>query len=308
MATAILLAIGGSLVTSAEYTVELSRNDRILGGGFRMTRHFVLTADHHLGTEIREHGSVDLQLPQGLRVAGTVEQRCPDADLALIRLYSDDLPAPEIYFDQARRGEPWRTSRPTSYGGMLHGTVLRASFHHADPGRSAVEILVLDCAGADDEEQQANRAAYTGRAGMPIERAGAARFPVVLGVAIRLHGTGNSDSNGTAHTANGRPELVAATVREALRRLRCLRLTEVVESLWPTISGTDAASQPGATVEPAPPMELFRIDEVPQENVVPYRVKYASEVQARLSEFGWITPVTITSALTRANDETEGQS
>ncbi|WP_405866761.1 MULTISPECIES: hypothetical protein [unclassified Streptomyces] len=270
-----------------------------------MTRHFVLTADHHLGNEIREHGSVDLRLPQGVRVAGTVEQRCPDADLALIRLYSDDLPGPEIYFDQARRGEPWRTARPTPYGGMLYGTVLKAStFHHGAPGRSAVEILVLDCAGADDEEQQANRTAYTGRAGMPIERAGAARFPVVLGVAIRL----NNGGDGTTHEADGQPQLVAATVREALRRLRCLCLTEVIESLWPAIAGTDATLQPGPTVEPSQPVELFRIDEVQQDSVVPYREKYASEVLARLREFGFITPVTIPSALTRANDETEGQS
>lgn len=289
-------------MTSAEYTVELSRNEKVLGGGFRMTRHFVLTADHHLGNEIPADASVELQLPQGLRIAGTVEQRCPDADLALIRLYNDDLPGPEIYFDQARRGEPWRTARPALYGGALHGTILTAStFHHGDPGRSAVEILVLDCAGADDEEQQANRIAYTGRAGMPIERAGSARFPVVLGVAIRLN-----HSAATAQQPDGKPQLVAATVREALRRLRCLCLTEVIESMWPTITGADGSPQ-SATVEPAPPNELFRIDEVQQENVVPYREKYASEVRARLREFGFITPVTIPSALTRANDETEGQ-
>jgi hypothetical protein len=288
-------------VTSAEYTVELSHNEKVLGGGFRMTRHFVLTADHHLGKDIHEDASVELQLSQGLRIVGTVEQRCPDADLALIRLYNDDLPGPEIYFDQARRGEPWRTARPIPYGRVLHGTIRTAStFHHGDPGRSAVEILVLDCAGVDAEEQQANRTAYTGRAGMPIERAGTARFPVVLGVAIRLN-----HSTAAARQPDEQPQLVAATVREALRQLRCLRLTEVIESMWPAITGTDSGPQT-PTVEPSPPNELLRIDEVQQENVVPYREKYASEVRARLREFGFITPVTIPSALTRAHDETEG--
>ena len=302
MSTLILSSIGGSRVTSAEYTVELSHQEKVLGGGFRMTRHFVLTADHHLGSEIREDTTVDLQLPQGRRISGTVEQRCPDADLALIRLYSEDLSGPEIYFDQARRGEPWRTARPTPYSVMLHGTVLTAStFHPSDSGRSAVEILVLDCAGADAEEQQANRTAYTGRAGMPIERAGAARFPVVLGVAVRLNHTVTP-----AQEPDGQPRLVAATVREALRRLRCLCLTEVVESMWPAITGTDASPQ-SPTVEPPPPMDLFGVDEVQRANVPPYRERYASEMRARLREFGFVTPVTIPSALTRANDETEGR-
>ncbi|MFF4250012.1 hypothetical protein ACFY1L_02245 [Streptomyces sp. NPDC001663] len=291
MGILILSMIGGSRVASAEYTVELSRNEKVLGGGFRMTRHFVLTADHHLGDEIREHTSVDLQLPQGLRIAGTVEQRCWDADLALIRLYNDDLAGPEIYFDQARRGERWRTSRLNPYGSPLHGTVLRASvFHHREPSCSAVEILVLDCAGADDEEQQANRTAYTGRAGMPIERAGADRFPVVLGVAVRLN-----NNTAIAQEPDGQPQLVAATVKEALRRLRCLHITEVIESMWPEITGTDDS------------LDLFRVDEVQQGNGSSYREKYESEVRARLREFGFITPVTIPSALTRANDETEGQ-
>jgi hypothetical protein len=298
-----LSSIGGSRVTSAEYTVELLRNERVLGGGFRMTRHFVLTADHHLGAEIREHTSVDLQLARGVRVAGTVEQRCPDADLALIRLYDDHLPGPEIYFDQARKGDPWRTSRRTEHGGILHGTILRApAFHHGHPGRPAVEVLVLDCGGADAEEQQANRAAYAGRAGMPIERAGAARFPVVLGVAVRLNNSGDP----AAQQVDGTPQLLAATVSEALRQLRRLRVTEVIESMWPAITGTDGSPQ-SHTVEPAPPMELFRIDEAQQDGVVSYREKYASEMHTRLREFGYITPVTIPSALTRANDQTEGR-
>ncbi|MEU6257303.1 hypothetical protein [Streptomyces sp. NPDC047043] len=279
----ILSTIGGSRVTSAEYTVELSHNARVLGGGFRMTRHFVLTADHHLGSEIGERTSVDLQLSQGLRIVGTVEQRCPEADLALIRLYKEDLIGPEIYFGQARSGERWRTAHPNPCGGILHGTILNSfTFHHGDPGRSAVEVLVLDCAGADDEEQQANRTAYTGRMGMPIERAEAVPFPVVLGVAIRLN-----NGAAIAQGPDGQPQLVAATVGEALKRLGRLRLTAVIEEMWPT--------------------EPFRIDEVQKGIVESYRETYANEVRARLREFGFITPVTIPSALTRANDETEGQ-
>ena len=246
---------------------------------------------------------MDLVLPQDRKITGTVEQRCQEADLALIRLYGDHVPGPEIYFDQARRGELWRAARRSVGSDVLHGIVLKASaLHHSAPGLQAIEVLILDCAGADGDEQAANRTAYADHAGTPIERAEPGRFPVVLGIAIRPGGSVDG---------NARPLLLAATVKEALRRFQCLQFAELVDAMWPEAAETASRPQPASSAPAAQAVEPFSVDEVPDSNPVPFREKYQNEVYKRLREYGFVIPVTIPSAinsdLTRPTEGTGGQ-
>jgi hypothetical protein len=243
----------------------------------------VLTADHRLGAALAENESVELWLAPGERVAGTVEQRCDEADLALIRLYGDQLPSPEVSFDQARRGESWTAANGSR---VLRGTVRRAAtLRHGAPGLAPVEVMELDCDGTDDAQRATNRRTFAASAGSPVERAGASPFPVVLGIAVRLGHDGDRDRDRDTNLP-----MVAATVAELL------------DGVWPApTAGQASAAAPdplSAAVDPfGTAVDPFGIEELPEDSPVSYREKYQNQVMRRLDEYGVVTPVPVTNAL-----------
>jgi hypothetical protein len=278
-------------VTLVRYTVELRDAAGLPQRGFRLTRHFVLTADHRLGATLGENESVELWLAPGERITGTVEQRCDEADLALIRLYGEDLPSPEVYFDQARSGETWTAANGTR---VLRGTVRKAAtLRHTTPGLAPVEVMELELEGGatDDARRRADRLAFDACAGGPIERYGASPIPVVLGIAVRLGDDGHGHSHGEE-----RPPMTAATVKEALRRFRALRLAELVDGMWPgSADGQESAMTAAGPL--ATHVDPFTIEELPESSPASYRDKYHNQVLRRLAEYGIVTPVPITDAL-----------
>jgi S1-C subfamily serine protease len=72
-------------VTGTGYWVDIYQAKQRLGGGFLLTRRFVLTALHCLrGLSVDE--SVGIELADGARVEGRVCRQDKEADLALVEI------------------------------------------------------------------------------------------------------------------------------------------------------------------------------------------------------------------------------
>lgn len=112
-------------MTSASYWVELFQSEQRLGGGFLLTRRYVVTALHCLRglTSLDEH--VDIILADGSRLAGQVCRREKDADLALIMISTECevlLPIPQA--GVAHGGDDWHSPyRPAASEVHLRGQV-----------------------------------------------------------------------------------------------------------------------------------------------------------------------------------------
>jgi hypothetical protein len=127
-------------VTGTGHWVDLYQAEQRLGGGFRLTRRFVLTALHCLrGLSPDEH--VGIQLADGARVEGRVCRQDKEADLALVEIgagHQVTLPIPAA--DVARDGDRWRGPyRPAAHDVHLSGRVSAGAAQHLCVGGATIE-------------------------------------------------------------------------------------------------------------------------------------------------------------------------
>ncbi|ARX80660.1 hypothetical protein SMD44_00058 [Streptomyces alboflavus] len=203
------------------YWVDLYQAQRHLGGGFLLTRRFVLTALHCLrGLAVDEY--VGIQLADGERVEGRVCRQDKEADLALVEIgagHQVTLPIPAA--DIAHDGDRWRGPyRPAAHEAHLSGRVSAGAAPHLCVGGATIEALQLT---ADQHLGD-----YSGYSGGPVEGVGegGTQQPAVVGILIEQA----PDRIVEARAAN---VLFAATIREAIRRFDHLDVVHLIDVLKP---------------------------------------------------------------------------
>ncbi|MFF4501175.1 trypsin-like peptidase domain-containing protein [Streptomyces sp. NPDC001401] len=222
-------------MTGTGYWVDLYQAQQRLGGGFLLTRRFVLTALHCLrGLSLDEH--VDIELADGERVEGRVCRQDKEADLALVEIgagHQVTLPIPAA--DVARDGDRWRGPyRPAAHDVHLSGRVSAGAAQHLCVGGATIEALQLT---ADQHLGD-----YSGYSGGPVEGVGndGTRQPAVVGILIEQAPDRASDTR----AAN---VLFAATIREAIRRFDHLDVVHLIDVLRPPAPDHDVLVQDGTS-------------------------------------------------------------
>ncbi|MFD0318071.1 hypothetical protein [Streptomyces flavalbus] len=164
-------------MTHEDYWVVLSQGDQVLGGGFFVTRSYVLTS----AARLRGLGCgapVDVRTAEGVLLRAGVAEVADDVGLALIGV----LPDPRVDYatpgaDRAVKGDPWHAPfRPDITARFLSGTVDGVVHDRRDGDGRAVSVVELASAGPAVE--------YGDYAGGPVERRTTGAEPAVVGVVL----------------------------------------------------------------------------------------------------------------------------
>ncbi|MFG3258767.1 trypsin-like peptidase domain-containing protein [Streptomyces sp. NPDC048172] len=200
-------------MSAADYWVHIHDDDRYLGAGFLLTRGFVLTALHCLGSRPSDQSLLRLELPDGQSVSGRVCDAVKESDLALIAVrnahaHAASLPqAPAT--DAPRADVRWhcRYLPPNEDAGTrLSGNVTHAPVDHRCLAGGVVTALQL--------QVDQSLGSFAGYSGGPVatepDRAEEVEGPVV-GILLE-------EKLNRLDPARGSNVLFAATVRHAVER------------------------------------------------------------------------------------------
>ncbi|MFE0363693.1 S1 family peptidase [Streptomyces griseoaurantiacus] len=202
------------------YWVELYQAQQRLGGGFLVTRRFILTALHCLRNLSTLDEELDILLADNTQVRGQVCRRDKDADLALIEIsahceISHRVPAAGVARDSRRWRGPYR---PAENDVELSGQIDRGAVSYLCEGGASIEALQLtadQCLGD-----------YSGYSGGPVETFVPDRQPVVVGILLEQV----PDRADTSRNAN---VLFAATMKEAMQRFDQFDVLHLMDVLRP---------------------------------------------------------------------------
>jgi hypothetical protein len=191
-------------VDGTDYWVEILQQEKKLGAGFAVTRHYVLTALHCLSGLDPHDEQLELSFASGEVVPGRIYESAPEADLALIDILKPrdrKFGLPET--DRARQGDRWFAPyRPRSDEPHLDGDVVNgAAAYRCETGHE-IEAIQLSCAQGIGN--------YSGYSGGPVERYRENRNRSLIGLLLEQYPDRRADR------ASG--VLFAATVAEAGRR------------------------------------------------------------------------------------------
>lgn len=210
---------------SADYWVEIGRDDERLGAGFLLTKRYVLTALHCLKGTSPGDDEVRISFPgvSGQGVPGRVSERAKEADLALVEVL-ERLPLIVPVPDRCAAGDLWHGPyRPRDSDPYLGGTVSSESVEYRCESGSVIEALQL--AVREDFGD------YSGYSGGPIERVvrdtrQSAKNGGVVGILLEQY-PDRKEVKRASRT------LFAATIAEAVRRFDCFDVRNLLDLLHP---------------------------------------------------------------------------
>lgn len=211
-------------MTSAGYWVELHQAQQRLGGGFLLTRRYVLTALHCLRGLTSLDDSVDIVLADGSRLVGQVCRRDKDADLALVVIstaYDVKLPIPRAGI--AHGGDDWHGPyRPAPAEVQLRGQVDSGAAEYLCEGGAVIQALQLTAHQLLGD--------YSGYSGGPVVKGiPEDHEPVVVGVLLE-QAPDRAAANRAANV------LFAATIGEAMRRFDQFDVEHLMDVVHPASS------------------------------------------------------------------------
>ena len=216
-------------MADSRYFVEISRQGSVLGAGFFVMPHLVLTARHCV-KGVLDDDIIDLHCADGEELTGRLDQLALDADLALIEITKPRTSPIELLRAlPPRRREAWTNPyRPAADFPYLGGVITHPKVSYACADGATVEAIQLAC-----EEEPGD---YSGYSGSPIERLDE-KEPALLGILLEQY----LDRVTPERATN---VLFAATMNDALRRFERFNVDHLLGVLHPQAEVSQPAGRP----------------------------------------------------------------